>query len=144
MLKLYNLKSLWLILFVLWTLLLTIVAVYPDSQQVNLETGSDFRWDYLEHFIAYSIFGGLYIFWRSRSDFSIRGIEMAILFAFTFVFSTLTEYIQVMIPGRSFNVVDMLYNFGGVLTGFLITYFLIIRIFLRRKYSPDMADKSGL
>ena len=110
MLKLYNLKSLWLILFVLWTVLLTFVTVYPDSDKIIISSESGFRWDYLEHFIAYGIFGGLYILWRSRSDFTLKGIEMALLFAFTCIFSILTEYMQVMIPGRAFNVTDMVFN----------------------------------
>ena len=137
MLKLYNLKTLWLILFVLWTVLLTVVTVYPDSSKFILSSESGFRWDYLEHFVAYGIFGGLYILWRSRSDFTLRGIEMALLFAITSIFSILTEYMQVMIPGRNFNVADMVFNVAGVLASILITYFIIIRLLLRRKYVQE-------
>jgi len=134
MLKLYNLKRLWLVLFILWTVLLTAVAIYPDSNKVVLDTGTEFRWDYLEHFIAYCIFGGLYILWRSDSDFTLKGIEMALLFAITCIFSILTEYIQVLVPGRTFNVADMAYNTIGVLVSILITYFILIRLVLRKRY----------
>ena len=57
---------------------------------------------------------------------TIKGIDMAILFGITCVFSILTEYAQVLIPGRAFNVVDMLFNLAGVLGGILITYFFFI------------------
>jgi VanZ family protein len=134
MLWLYNKKSIWLSLFILWSLILTVVALYPNSSKVVIETASDFRWDYLEHFLAYFIFGGIYILWRSNSDFSIRALEMFILFAITIAFSMITEYAQVLIPGRTFNIVDMLYNVGGVSTGILFTYFLFIRLYLRKKY----------
>ena len=137
MLKLYHKKFIWLTLFILWTLLLIIASVYPDSNKVIIEGESDFRWDYLEHFVAYFVFGGLYIVWRSNTDFVIRSIELAFLISVTCIFSLLTEYVQVMIPGRTFNIVDMLYNVGGVLTGTLITYFLLIRYYMRKKYGSS-------
>lgn len=140
MLKLYNLKPLWLILFILWTVLLTVVSVCPDSNKVIISTDSGFRWDYLEHFVAYLIFGGLYILWRSRSDFTLKGLEMAMLIAITCIFSILTEYVQILIPDRTFNVMDMAFNVGGVLASILLTYFIIIRLFLRRKFVNNQHD----
>ena len=137
MLKWYHRKYFWFILFVFWTLLLVFVSVYPDSKKIVIEGKSDFRWDYLEHFVAYSVFGGLYIVWRANADFTIRNIELAFLFSITCVFSMLTEYVQLLIPGRSFNVIDMLYNVVGVLIGILVTYFLIIRYYLRKKYASN-------
>ena len=140
MLKLYNLKPLWLILFILWTVLLTVVSVCPDSNKVIISTDSGFRWDYLEHFVAYLIFGGLYILWRSRSDFTLKGLEMAMLIAITCIFSILTEYVQILIQDRTFNVMDMAFNVGGVLASILLTYFIIIRLFLRRKFVNNQHD----
>ena len=46
----------------------------------------------------------------------------------------ITEYAQILIPGRTFNIVDMLYNVGGVSIGILFTYFLFICIYLRKIY----------
>ncbi len=135
MLKYYHKKAVWLILFILWSLLLIFVTVYPDSSKVIIQTSSGFRWDYLEHFLAYFIFGTLYILWRGDDDFGIRGTELAFLLSVTCAFSILTEYIQVLIPGRSFNVIDMLYNLFGVLAGILAIYFLFMRVYLRRKYA---------
>jgi len=60
---------------------------------------------------------------------------MAILIAVTCFFSLLTEYAQVLIPGRNFNVIDMLFNLAGVFGGLLITYFILIRLLLRRKFA---------
>ena len=127
-------KAIWLVLFVLWALLLTFTAVYPDSGNIIIGNESGFRWDYLEHFIAYYIFGSLYVLWRSKQDFTMKGSEILILFAVALIFSIFTEYIQIIIPGRTFNFVDMLYNLGGILTGILVTYFLFIRLYLRKKY----------
>jgi VanZ family protein len=137
MLKWYHRKYIWFILVLIWTLLLIIVSVYPDSNKIVIKDGSDFRWDYLEHFVAYFVFGGLYIVWRANADFSIRNIELVFLFSITMIFSILTEYVQLLIPGRNFNIIDMFYNLGGVLIGILVTYFLIIRYYLRKKYAHN-------
>ncbi len=134
MLKLYYLKPLWLVLFILWTALLATVALIPDSSMVVIDTGSEFRWDYLEHFIAYLVFGSLYILWRSDTEFTLAGHEIAILFSGSIVFSILTEYAQVLIPGREFNFIDMVYNMLGVFAGILFTYLLLIRLILRALY----------
>ena len=135
MLKLYNLKPLWLALFLLCTVVLIGVALVPDSSRVMIDTGSDFRWDYLEHLLAYFIFGSLFILWRSNANFMMKAVEMAILIAITCLFSLLTEYAQLLIPERTFNIYDMLYNLLGVLAGLLVTYVVLIRILLRRKYA---------
>ena len=140
MLKYYQKKTIWLALFIFWTLLLIILSVYPNYGTTISEGESNFRLDYLEHFVAYFVFGGLYIIWRSNADFIIKSIELGFLFSITCLFSILTEYVQVVIPGRSFNIIDILYNAGGVLTGILITYFLLIRIYLKRRYERQGHD----
>jgi len=140
MLKFYNKKSIWLVLFILWALLLIIVSVYPYSDKDIFEGESHFRWDYLEHLVAYLVLGGLYIIWRSNADFTIKTIELVFLFSVTCLFSILIEYVQVLIPGRSFNFIDMFYNAVGVLSGILITYFLLIRLYLKRKYEHQGQD----
>ena len=135
MINLYHKKRLWLGLFISWTLVLVILTLYPDFEKIVKEGTSKFRWDYIQHFLAYFGLGSLYVLWRGSTDFFIRGTELALLIAITIVFSILTEYIQVLIPGRAFNVLDMFYNVVGVLTGIITTYFIIIRFWLRKRYA---------
>ena len=135
MINLYHKKRLWLGLFISWTLVLVTLTLYPDFNQLVKEGTSKFRWDYILHFLAYFGLGSLYVFWRGSAEFSIRDTEMALLIAVTIAFSILAEYIQVLIPGRTFNVFDMFYNAVGVLTGIITTYFVIIRFWLRKKYA---------
>lgn len=132
MLKLYNMKIAWMVLFILWTLLLLVVTLIPDSSKVILDTGSDFRWDYIEHLLAYFVFGSLFILWRSNARMVMRWADIVLLLSITFVFSVITEYAQILIPGRTFNFIDMFYNLGGLIISILITYLVLIRLLFRR------------
>ncbi|HEC44182.1 MAG TPA: hypothetical protein ENI20_15270 [Bacteroides sp.] len=128
-------KKIWLILFIIWTLLIILLSVMPYSKEVVSKNGSSFRWDYLEHFLAYFAFASLYILWRSDRNFSIRKLELFLMFVVIISFSLLTEYIQLHVPGRTFNYIDVAYNFVGVLGSFLIVYVYLIRYYMRRKHS---------
>ena len=134
-LKYYHKKYIWLTGFILWTLFILLVSVIPDTTEIIQQSTENFRWDYLEHFLAYFAFGTLYILWRGDRDFSIKGVELAVLFAVVCSFSFLTEYMQLLIPGRAFNIIDVVYNLAGVLGSILIIYFYFVRYYLRKKHS---------
>ena len=129
-------KKFWFILFIVWTLFIILVSVIPFSSEIGESEGSDFRWDYLEHFLAYFAFASLYILWRSNRNFRIRNIELLLMFALMVSFSILTEYLQLLVPGRTFNFVDAAYNLGGLVSSFLIVYLILIRTYMRRKLTP--------
>ena len=130
--KYYHKKRIWLTGFIVWTLFIIFVSVIPNSKEVLPESAGNFRLDYLEHFLAYFAFGTLYIFWRGDRNYSIRGIELAILFAVACSFSFLTEYLQLIIPGRTFNMMDVIYNLTGVLSSILLIYYFLIRHYFRK------------
>ncbi|KPK86251.1 MAG: hypothetical protein AMS27_05540 [Bacteroides sp. SM23_62_1] len=128
------------ILFLTWTILLVTLSVLPDTDTTPQQDLSDFRWDYLEHFTFYFILTLLYVFWRRDTNYSIRITELILFFVAGILFSWLTEYVQIFIPGRTFNILDMLYNMAGIFFGILICYYLIIRLLIRsyvRSKSPS-------
>lgn len=131
-LKYYHKKYIWLTGFILWTLFILLVSVIPDTTEIIQQSNGNFRLDYLEHFLAYFTFGTLYILWRGDRDFSIKVVELAVLFAVACSFSFLTEYMQLLIPGRAFNIIDVVYNLAGVLGSILIIYFYFVRYYLRK------------
>jgi VanZ family protein len=110
----------------------------PNFNEAIKQNRIEFRLDYLLHFLAYFAFGSLYVLWRGNRQYEIKGVEMAILIALTISFSILTEYIQLLIPGRTFNMVDILYNITGVIIGIGFTYFYIVRYFLRKRDHTPM------
>ncbi len=132
-LKYYHKKYIWLTGFIVWTLFILLVSVIPDSKEIIEQSTENFRWDYLEHFLAYFAFGTLYILWRGDRYFSIKGVELAVLFAIACSFSFLTEYMQLLVPGRTFNIIDVVYNLAGVLSSILIVYFYLVRHYMRKK-----------
>lgn len=133
MIQLYHKKVIWFSLFIIWTLLIIYMSVRPGSNELLNNHFFEIRMDYLLHFLAYFAFGLLYVLWRANRQFEIKSIELAILTATAISFSILIEYIQLLIPGRFFNVVDMIYNFSGVICGVGFTYFYIVRHYLRKR-----------
>ena len=131
--QLFHKKVIWLSLFIIWTLFIIYMSVRPSANEILKKHLFEMRMDYLMHFFAYFVFGSLYVLWRANRQFKIKSIELAILIATAISFSILIEYIQLFIPTRAFNVVDMFYNFIGVIGGVGVTYFCIIRQFLRKR-----------
>jgi len=133
MIQLYHKKLLWLSLFIAWTLFIVYMSLRPGANEILKKQFFELRMDYMLHFIAYFTFGSLYVLWRGNRNFEIKSLELAILIAAAISFSILMEYFQLLIPGRAFNVVDMAYNTIGVIFGVGITYFYILRHFLKKR-----------
>ena len=125
------------IMFSVWMIILILLSVWPTVSSIIQQDVTEFHWDYLEHFILYFILGFLYVLWRIDKNFYIPVLEFIIFLVAGFIFSWLTEYLQVFIPGRAFNLYDMISNMVGIISGTLMSYFFIERIilknYLRRK-----------
>ena len=131
----YHKKYIWLTGFILWTLFILLATVIPDTGKVIQQKTENFRWDYLEHFIAYFVLGTLFILWRGDKNFSIRKTELIIIFATAGSYAILTEFLQLLIPGRAFNIIDILFNLTGVLCSIIFVYFYILHYYLKKKQS---------
>lgn len=93
-------------------LLLASWAPMPES------VGKNF-WDKGNHFIAYAIF-----FWLARM-FHARWTSFHCVF-YCFVVSVGIECVQYFLPYRSFEVLDILANFLGIVLG-LCVYVILFR-----------------
>jgi VanZ family protein len=111
-------KNLVNILFVVWSVLILFASIIPLSQEKHFEFGgSIFRLDYLEHFAVFFILGSLYVL---RAKLRLKISEMSLLI----IYATFTETIQMIIPGRTFNPMDLVYN----ILGFVFSLILINKI----------------
>jgi VanZ family protein len=119
------------IIFSVWMIILILLSLLPSVNKIIRQDLSEFRWDYLEHFLCYFILGFLYTLWRIDKNLHIPVPEFILFLVTGSIFSWLTEYLQVFIPGRSFNHYDLISNMAGIISGTLISYFFIIRILLR-------------
>lgn len=133
MIQFYHKKGIWLSLFLVWTAMIIYLSLRPGPNEILKKHFLEIRMDYFLHFLAYFALGSLYVIWRGNRQFEIKSIELAVITTAAISFSILLEYIQLLIPGRSFNVFDMLYNTLGVICGVGLTYFYIVRHFLRKR-----------
>ena len=107
-------KNLVNILFVVWSVLILFASIIPLSQEKHFELGgSIFRLDYIEHFTVFFILGSLYVF-RTKLQLKISEISLLIIYA------TFTETIQLIIPGRTFNPMDLAYNILGLVFSIIL------------------------
>jgi len=130
--KVYFKKPVWIILLVLWAGLIFIVGMIPYTGENIKQPTDNFRWDYLEHFVGYFILAMLFIFWRGDRSFRIQTLELIAFMIVGSLFGWFAEYLQIFIPGRSFSIIDTLYNFLGMLSGTLLGYFLLVRVVIRK------------
>jgi len=112
-------------------IILILLSLWPSINNIIRQDISKFRWDYLEHFLCYFILGLLYILWRIDQNLHLPVPEFILFLVTGSIFSWLTEYLQVFIPGRAFNRYDMISNMAGIISGTLISYFFIARILLK-------------
>ncbi|MCF8302176.1 MAG: VanZ family protein [Bacteroidales bacterium] len=114
------------VLFWIWLALIVILSSYPDLSPDEEKTKRLFsiRLDYLAHIIMYLILSMLVILWKSgleRIRFKTGIIYTLLLIAFSYV----EELHQSIIPGRSYNIVDFIYNSLGVILGYFTALLLI-------------------
>ncbi len=108
-------RLIWGILFFAWSCLIILFSALPDDGLVKLGSeNSDFRWDYLEHLSVFTLFSFLLLQWRNADPVRKR---IYLLFISGILFASLTELSQLFIESRSFNYVDLLFNFAGLPLG---------------------------
>lgn len=104
-----NHKALIRIAFIIWMIAITVLSVLPHGDDGILSyklTGSGM----VVHFVGYFIATGL-LYWAYRRD-SIPFILFYCLIIF--VFSVVMEFVQLWLPFRTFNPVDIAANGLGV------------------------------
>ena len=130
----YN-KRLLRILFWIWFVIIIVLADIP-----NLTTGRDrlhewgfeIRLDYIAHFLLYFVFSFLFICWKVDEKFNINELLLLGFIIGGLVLGVVDEYHQKVVPGRTFNPVDMFYNVLGLVCGIIVTYVFIKRFLVPR------------
>lgn len=120
------------ILFYVWMAALLLLSSLPNIGKPEVEWLSDFtiRLDYLFHFGAYGLLTLLYClvyFFKEQKFFLRHRMKLAFLLL---MLATADEFHQLLIPGRTFNPLDLLFNTLGVLVC-LIFWPVVERIFSR-------------
>jgi VanZ family protein len=120
-------KYFWPSAFFGWAIILVILSIIPTSSLIEESNDpSNFRWDYVEHFGVFVVFGVLFGFWRRKVSTN-KNKELIWFLIVGSIYAVSTEVLQIFVDGRTFNPVDMYMNIGGLLVGTLITYRYILR-----------------
>lgn len=108
-------------LVLLWLVVLIIVNIIPIGNEPNQSLSGNkllvFRLDYLAHSIMILVFAWIWVLGR------VLGIRVLSVLEFSLIVLAAAvglEVLQLLVPWRSFNVVDMFYNLVGAGVGVLV------------------------
>jgi VanZ family protein len=85
---------------------------------------SNIRLDYVIHFLAYFILSLFFMFWRMDTDSGLKFKKVLLFIVLGMCFALLDEIYQKLIPGRTFNIIDFMYDSIGFSIG-IFSMFLI-------------------
>jgi VanZ family protein len=112
-------SRLWSIAFVIYVVALIIMNVIPNFTPSSLQLDDDsvFRTDYILHILVFILLPVIYYFSRGRTFADRLLINRRYIFIAGLFFSMFVELIQLAVPGRTFNPMDMIFNGVGFLVG---------------------------
>ena len=113
-------------LFVVWLLLIIVFSSIPKIPEMKL-LSYDFgiEIDYVLHFSEYVGLAFLALLSFHASARRILDRRVLYILLFLVIFAVLDESHQLLIPARSFNLLDMASNIVGIFCGIVIAILLI-------------------
>jgi len=107
-------------LFFAWYLLIIIVSSIPHLPTPKIKVfDSTVRLDYFIHFLEYFILSILFMLWRISKNSNLKSRMLLLYGVIGMGAAFLGELYQKLIPERTFNLVDVIYNFLGFTVGIL-------------------------
>jgi hypothetical protein len=116
-------------ILIAWLLTIITVSSIPSIPTLKIRVANSvFRLDYLIHFCEYGFLAFLAFLTMADNAFRLKFSKFFIITLSLILFAILDEYHQKLIPGRSFNIKDILSNITGILAavGFCVVVFRII------------------
>jgi len=124
-------------LFIFWLLTIIILSSIPNVPTIKLHTAkTEFRLDYLMHFCEYSFLTFLTFLSFAGWEFKFSTRKIILIALSLMLFAFLDELHQKLIPGRSYNIMDILSNESGILAGTLFILF-VFRAVKNRLIKPE-------
>lgn len=118
-----------------WIMAIIIVSSIPHLPTLKIHTArADIRLDYLIHFCEYGIMALMAFLSFSGREFKMNYKKWILLTLGLILFAVLDEFHQKLIPGRSFNLKDILSNISGILA-VLVFCIVVFRMIIRREYN---------
>ena len=124
-------------ILIVYAITVITVSSLPSIPSLKIHTDkADIRLDYIIHFIEYGILAFLVFLYFTGKDYQMSARKYIMVTAGLIIFAILDEYHQKLIPGRSFNISDMLSNVSGILGALVFSLIVFKRI-----SAPILSDK---
>lgn len=117
-------------LFIAWLLVIITASSIPNLPipKIKIKTGdshsSNIRLDYFIHFLEYFILSVFFVSWRMNNNSKLKFKKILLYVVLGIGFALLDEIYQKLIPGRTFNIIDCVYDSLGFAAG--IFFILLI------------------
>lgn len=108
---------------IIWSLIILALTTTPGSNVPRIQIEG---LDKIVHFILFGVLMYLLVrgLAKQKEISSSPGNPYILSFIICFSFGIIIEFIQLYVPGRSYSGYDILANSAGILTAFLIFYFI--------------------
>lgn len=103
-------------LLIIWVLMIIIVSSIPSIPTLKVHTArSVIRLDYLIHFLEYGLLTLMALIHFVSNEFRLNYKKIILITISIVLFAVIDELHQKLIPGRSFNVKDIISDIAGIL-----------------------------
>lgn len=107
-------------LLIAWIIIILTVSSVPSLPTIKIDSGkSIIRLDYFIHFFEYGLLAFMAYVYFTDLRFEMSQKKYAIVTAGLIFLSMADELHQILIPGRYFNVKDMLSNVLGIIAALI-------------------------
>ena len=119
-------KSCFKWIFIILFFSVTIIAFLPrnEAHPYYIPLNADMRLDYYIHFLFYLVLTVLFMKWQQLEGRSQRWLNIIVVI-FGSVYASLNEIVQLFVPTRAFNPLDILSNISGVIIGLIFVNFVL-------------------
>ena len=124
-------------IFAVWIIAIAVASSIPSLPTLKIHTAhSDIRLDYLIHFCEYGVLALMAYISFTNNEFKISSLKLIIITISLLLFAILDEFHQKYIPGRAFNMKDIISNMSGIIGAFVFCL-IVFRKIKRRYRKPD-------
>ena len=121
--------------FWIWLIFILVISSTPKLPDLKLTfEESVIRIDYAIHFVEYFLLVSFFILWRTKIDLNPTILIILLTLLIGMATGFVDEFHQKIITGRTYNPIDMLSNFLGVIAG-VATITLYLKIIRHKIYS---------
>lgn len=109
-------------LLIAWLLTIIIVSSIPNIPTLKIHTAkSEIRLDYLIHFCEYGVLTFIAFLSFAGKEFKVGFRKVLMIVISLIIFAVLDELHQKLIPGRSYNIKDIMSNVTGIVVVTIFT-----------------------